>query len=288
MTFDIPNKDGLWVFNSPLLGIGWQTWVKPTQYNNFIFYVCGGGGGGGVGYSHPTFNGGGGGGGGGGGALVVLNAPSYLLPETLYIQVGRRGLGGVTAGASGQSGAPTYLNYYPTTTNPNNIAFALNGSGGGGGLQNISGTAGAGGGFANNPSIFSYSGSNGGTGGAGGQGVNPAGNFSATTSVIYGGAGGGSRQGSPITSTNGGSILASNIHPQLTGGITNGGNGSAGYLIKRPFTSLGGSGGAGGAGIAGGVGGDGSWGSGGGGSGAGTAASRGGNGGDGFVIIIGY
>lgn len=273
MFFDIPNKDGLWVFNSPMINNNqaWQTWVKPTQYNNFIIYVCGGGGAGGQG----SFGASGarpGGGGGAGGQLVTINAPSFLLPEIIYINIGLGGING--------AGGATYINYFPNTNTANNIALA---SGGGAGALITPGNT-----LTSNinQTIFSSSttaGSSGATGGSSSAGSN----FSITSSCVYGGAGGGGIDASNVGYA-GGSILASNIHPQLDGGAVGGGNGVSGYFIKKPFTSLGGSGGGANPSGLGGRGGDGFMGSGGGGAGGGVTVAPRSKGGDGFVIIIGY
>jgi len=282
MFFDIPNKDGLWVYQSPMTtnNQSWQTWVKPTQYNNFIFYVCGGGGGGAGGQTNSAGLVRRGGGGGAGGALNILNTPSYLLPETLYINIGRGGPI-ANAGINGNAGAATYLNYFPNTNTANTLIVSNGGSGGLG-----SASAGAGGAAVapyTNQSIFSIGGtfSTAGTQG----GLNAGTDLSITTSCIYGGTGGGGADASNV-GYSGGNILASNIHPQLDGG--NASVGQSGYLIKKPFTALGGTGGGGVGTAAAFAGGNGCWGSGGGGGGAGVGAGRGGAGGDGFIIIIGY
>lgn len=274
MTFDIPNKDGLWVYNSPAqtAGTNWQTWVKPTQYNNFIIYMCGGGAGGASGQTGILGTARYGGGGGAGGGMAIINTPSYLLPETLYISIGK---GNVAA----NSGLATYLCYYPNTNSANIIMSVIGGQAGGG----------AGGGTAGTPTInqsifsiattISSAGTNGVSGAAGT-------NFSVTSCCVYGGTGGGGVDASNTAYT-GGNILASNIHPQLNGGEI-ASNGNNGYFIKKPFTSLGGTGGGGNSLGTGGKGGDGAWGSGGGGGGGGLTGGTGGKGGDGFVIIIGY
>lgn len=277
--FDIPNKDGQWVFTSPST---WQTWVKPAQYNNFIIYVCGGGGGGAGGQQASSGTLRRGGGGGASGVLQIINTPSFLLPETMYINIGAGGAGG-GANTAGIIGNSSYLCYYPNinsaniiiSAEPGRFGFYSNSAGGTAGVP-----------YANQ-SIFSYAATNSSAGSNGGLIV--AQDFSITTSCIYGGTGGGGADASNISS-NGGNILASNIHPQLNGGAVNGGNGNDGYFIKKPFTILGGTGGGGNGIGAGGRGGNGIMGSGGGGGGAGSpaAAGRGGKGGDGFVIIIGY
>lgn len=279
MFFDIPNKDGVWVFNAPSFpaASNWRTWVKPTQYNNFIIYACGGGGAGGSGQSGAAGTTRTGGGGGAGGVLQIINTPSYLLPETLYISIGRGGRPGATGGLA------TLIHYYPITASANTIIQANGGFGG------TAGASGGAGGTVASPyasqSIFSYAGtiSSGGTNG--GVGV-AGGNFSITTSCIYGGTGGGGVNSSNVGFA-GGNILASNIHPQLDGGAI-ASAGSSGYFIQKPFTSLGGTGGGSNPSGTASVGGDGAWGSGGGGGGAGIGGNAGGSGGDGFVIIIGY
>jgi hypothetical protein len=285
--FDIPNKDGQWVFTSPST---WQTWVKPAQYSNFIIYICGGGGGGAYGFGSSSGNYRGGGGGGGGANLLTLNSPSYLLPETLFINVGKGGTG-VSTGTFGGTGGITYLSYYPSTTTANTLAFANGGVGGGyTGNQPAGGVGGA---LSMNQSIFSLGGNNGSAGTSAGL-VSPTStnangtDFSVTTSCIYGGTGGAGINANNITCY-GGNILASNIHPQLDGGEAGGGNGKSGYFIKKPFTALGGTGGGSSNTGKGGDGGDGIMGSGGGGGAGGNSSNaKGGNGGNGFVIIIGY
>lgn len=282
--FDIPNKDGQWMFTSPNT---WQTWVKPNQYNNFIIYVCGAGGGGGAGQGRVAGITRTGAGGGGAGILNIINTPSFLLPETLYMNIGRGGAGGLSSQGNGAIGGVSYLTYYPNTNSANIIISSNGGNAGNGG-----GAAGATSTPYTNQSIFSFSGTNSSAGTNGGfPSIGPGTNFSVTTSCIYGGTGGGSIDATNVGFT-GGNILASNIHPQLDGGAvaTNGNNG---YFIKKPFTSLGGTGGGGNPLGKGGTGGAGIFGSGGGGGGGGTSldtsgGGTGGRGGDGFVIIIGY
>ena len=292
MTFDIPNKDGLWVFNSPMsTNREFTTWVKPTQYNNFIFYVCGAGGGGSSGTGTGGGTARGGGAGGGGGQLTILNAPSYLLPEVLYINVGKGGLGAQTTGTLGAAGGTTYLCYYPNTQAANIIAQG-NGANGTANAASAGTGANAGAGIAPtiNQTIFSVSamyGSQGGNGASASTSGANGNDFTSTVSCIYGGAGGGS-VGTDNVAYNGGGFPATSLYPRVDGGIGSRNSGCGGFLLKKPFTSIGGSGGASNDSVgAAGTGGNGSWGSGGGGGGGGLL-SKGGNGGDGFVIIIGY
>jgi hypothetical protein len=272
MFFDIPNKDGLWVYNAASTTNLYQTWVKPTQYNNFIIYACGGGGGGASGQGLAAGNTRFGGGGGCGAGLIVLNTPSYLLPETIYINVGR-------GGGPGLGGVSTLIQYY-ANNNTANVLIAANPGG-----QGSSSTGGNGTVTTLSQSIFSTATTLTSSGANGGIGLSGS-NFSITSSCIYGGTGGGGVNSSNVGFA-GGNVLASNIHPQLDGGaIASAGN--AGYFIKKPFTSLGGTGGGGNPSGTGGTGGNGTWGSGGGGGGGGIIGGTGGRGGDGFVIIIGY
>jgi hypothetical protein len=306
MFYDIPNKDGVWTFITPMSTTQWQTWIKPQEYSNFIIYVCGAGGGGGSGITITYTYNRSGGGGGGGGALTIINTPSYLLPETLYIQVGAGGAGGpaISPSASGTTGGTSYLCYYPSTSTPNLIVQSNGGGGGGGGQSNAASTGGAGGTAFSNPSIFSYSSTSGASGigdGAGSAGSN----FIPNTSCIFGGAsGGGVSNSSTSPGTNGGNIINSDLFNQINGGISTGypvtansTPGGIGYLIKKPFTSISGAGGGSVGGIntafSAGAGGSAIFGAGGGGGGMYSANSglrngAGGKGGDGFVIIIGY
>lgn len=280
MTFDIPNKDGFWMFTSPNT---WQTWVKPNQYNNFMIYVCGGGGGGrgGAGLASGAFYGGPG---GAGGQFLTINAPSFLLPENLYINIGLGGAGGTSGGGYGSAGGTSYLCYYPNTNAANVIAPASGGAASALNSPNGGVIAAA----FTNQTIFSITssqsaGANAITGGTG--------NFSSTACCIYGGASGGGRDASNVY-YDGGAQIGSNIHPTLFGSLANnsGVNGGDGYFIKKPFTALGGAG-SGSSSTTPGRGGNGIFGSGGGGGGisaAGGGTNRGGRGGDGFIIIIGY
>ena len=286
MFYNLTNNDNVWTFYTDSYAVGtttaWQTWSKPIEFNNFMFMLSGGGGGGCPGQVTASGVAGYGGGGGAGGTLTTAYIPSFLLPDILHIQTGAGGAIGNVVG-SGYAGQTTYISYYPNTLTGNVL---LSATGGFGAITTAGGVVGT----IYNPtqSIMMFSGASA-TGAAGGAaGSNPGVSFISTASAVYGGAGGGAKDAANVGYA-GGNISASNIHPQLDGGAASGGNGNSGYLIKKPFTAIGGSGGGGnGAGI-GGVGGNGAWGSGGGGGGAGTVAGGyGGAGGNGFVIIIGY
>jgi len=295
MFYDIPNKDGVWMYNSPMSSLQWQTWIKPQEYSNFYIYVAGGGGGGGAGVGAVSQTHAGAG--GGSAALSVVYAPSYLLPETLYIQVGAGGIGGTSNTVSGTAGSTSYLCYYPSTDASNVIIYANGGGGGTTGAGSISTVPGGSGGTVfplTTPSIFSIS-STAGAVGASAPGSTFASNVTLnTTCLIAGGAASVYNSGAAI----GGGINGSDLFPSTPGGAAaigstvNGVSGSAGYLIRRPFTSVGGAGGGGGqlTRLAG-NGGSAVYGAGGGGGGSATNIGNvglGGNGGNGFVIIIGY
>jgi len=286
MFFDILNKEGLWIYN--ITSSSWFTWDKPDQYQNFFIMACGAGGGGGNGFSGAASTNRGGGGGGAGGQIMNMYAPSFLLPDTLYISVGAGGAGIINGRASSvlNQGNTTYVNYYPNLNISNIILNAAGGGAGGIGLS--TGTAAGGIGLPNSPTntLLSISAQGASAGTPGGINTGDVGtNFSATTSCIYGGTGGGSI-GTANTAFAGGNILASDVHPQINGGAINS-NGSAGVFIKKPFSAIGGTGGGSSTNI-GGNGGNGVWGSGGGGGGGGIIGGNGGNGGNGFVIIIGF
>jgi hypothetical protein len=240
--------------------------------------------------------------------------PAFLIPDTLYVQVGLGGAGGAaqtvnaTDGNAGTAGGTSYVALYPSysgTTQRGNLLLS-NGStaalGGGAGTA----TTGAGG-------------SGGAATSAGSSNINPfylgigqftstAGQAGASTNTLdliisgitCGGAGGG--QCSSIgVGVGGGAINSpSALIPYLTslaGGAFSAtqlvtGNGKDGYAVKKPLMYIGGTGGNGLSGNNAGIGGNASIGSGGGGGGGCGSASfnsgAGGNGGDGIVIITSY
>jgi len=287
MFLDIPNKDGVWLITSS------SVWNKPAEYTSFMFLVVGGGGGGGSGWSNPSGNNRPGGGGGGGGGVCTTVAPGFLLPDTLFITIGRGGSGGTVGANNAGNGGTTYVSAYPSTSaNDGNILFYADGgiSGKRSTTSNLASFGGSGGvGFitylaAGTAFTGSGSGTNGGNPVGGGAGVALSDPFS----FVMGGTGGAS---TPLSNANfaGGLVTASDIYPQINGGAAGGGAGADGFFIKRPLTIFGGTGG-GSIGFTGtaGKGGNGILGSGGGGGGAGVTGAVGGRGGDGFVLIIGY
>ena len=301
------------VFNVPNLGVynkfffansgSWETWNKPSGVKFVYFYVIGSGGAGGGGRT-GVINTGGGGGGGGSSSISVGVFPAFLIPDTLYIQVGA-GQNGAVANTGASSGVLSYVSIQPNTTTLNILMQSGNVSagGGGGGTSSLSGASGSLGTawtFTNFPLaqcgiVSSINGQAGGTGGT----TSSAGVSVTPILPITGGAGGGG-ESSSASSFVGGNIIGSGIFPTISGGTNNSAtlsNGIAGYqatmpttesFLSQPLFFTGGSGGgASNSVINGGTGGNGSFGSGGGGGGAsysGTGGS-GGRGGDGFIMI---
>ena len=285
----------------------WQVWNKPNNCR-FIFIMCiGGGGGGGAGQNGAGSTSRQGGGGGGSASVSVAFYPSYVIPDTLFLQVGAGGIGG-RGGITPLSGADGNISYVSVESNSTAINILLQSdtaSAGGGVVGGAGGTAGTGGtawlgtgvisdcSFAN-----SVAGQSGTTGGV-------AGTPTAITIggvITTGGAGGGGYSAGVNT---GGSITGSSFIPTITGGggniNLNGVDGSGGYCslnpsllgsIRQPIFFTGGAGGGTSNNFTGGAGGNASFGSGGGGGvgsttgGVGANGSgAGGKGGDGLIII---
>lgn len=268
------------------LGAGvWQTWNKPRNAKMIEIFCLGGGAGGAI----TTIGTGAraGGNGGGAGGIVRGIIPAFLLPDTLYILVGKGGVGSTTNNTAGGVGGISYIGLQPSiseqtlickssTTAPNNTAtgatistVALSAFGNLGLFTAIAGV-GASAGGTSTPT----------------QGGSQA---SLGTSIITGGGGGGGKTAATFAA--GGNITSASVllTSQVNGGIADAQNGDSGYGTLIPFCGTGGAGGAGRQGDsgAGGNGGNGFYGCGGGGAGGTTTVTglRGGNGGDGLVII---
>jgi hypothetical protein len=266
----------------------WQTWNKPRGAKMIEIFCLGGGAGGG----HCIVNASGSTGAGGGGASGVITGiiPAFLLPDTLYILVGKGGLGGKVSNSSGASGGISYVGISGTTLNQTLICKSANVFAQGGISTGNAGSSSAVpiislSAFANLGLFTAIGGVGGGVGGPN-TGVSGASQTALNTTITSGGAGGGGKT-STIFGT-GGTITSASVilTSTVNGGVIAGQNGESGYGTLQPFC---GTGGAGGAGITtgiGGQGGNGWYGCGGGGGGAGSVAgSFGGNGGDGLVII---
>jgi len=92
----------------------WQTWNKPRNAKMIEIFCLGGGAGGQTGNAGPTGRTGGASGGGAG--IVRGIIPAFLLPDNLYILVGKGGAGGVGNGSSGESGGISYIGLQPSTS----------------------------------------------------------------------------------------------------------------------------------------------------------------------------
>ena len=261
----------------------WQAWTKPRNAKIIEIFCLGAGGGGASVYNSGNSNGGGGGASGG---IVRGLIPAFLLPDTIYILVGKGGLGPSALATPGGTGGISYIGLQPSTSEQTLICKSSTTEAGGGNINTAAGTAptisavtlsafGNLGLFTAIAGVVGSSG-NGGTGNGNGQAA-------LATSLVTGGGGGGGRSatlfGTGGTITQATSILTTPVN----GGTTAGQNGADGYGTLQPFCGTGGSGGAGATAGSGGRGGDGWYGCGGGGAGGGSL--KGGQGGDGLVII---
>jgi len=288
--FNIPsNTQSTFTFYSAGAGV-WQTWNKPRG-TKMIEIFCLGGGGGGARTTNAAGNSGGGGGGGSAGIVRGI-IPAFLLPDTLYILVGKGGAGGITSGGAGTAGGISYVSLSNSTSEQTLICKSSTATANGGSAS----AAGA----AATISVVSLSAFGdlglftaiaGVIGGAGGA-LTPTsgGNQTALgTNLVTGGAGGGGKNtgafASGATVTPATVILTSTVSGGL--GTIPGTNmdGANGYGSLSPFCGTGGAGGAGSPTSTGGNGGNGYYGCGGAGGGGGNPSGNGGNGGDGLVII---
>jgi hypothetical protein len=268
----------------------WQTWNKPRNAKMIEIFCLGGGAGGGQ-HTVSTGNSFAGGGGASGGIVRGL-IPAFLLPDTIYILVGKGGAGPSTSATAGGVGNISYVALQTTTSEQTLICKSSTTTPGGGGAA-----AGAGGAptisvvslsaFGNLGLFTAIAGVAGTTGAltTTGSGTNqPA----LGTSIVTGGCGGGGKGSAGVFGTGGNITSASAVLTnQVNGGQTEGADGGSGYGTLQPFCGTGGAGGAGRGGTTGtgGRGGDGWYGCGGGGTGGGSVVTKAGNGGDGLVII---
>jgi len=288
----------------------WQTWTKPPNAKFIYMYVVGSGGAGGGGRT-GSINSGGGGGGGASSSITVALYPAFLLPETLYINVGI-GSAGASAGTGAASGALSYASIQPSTNSIYIVAQSGNSPAGGGGGGTNTGTGAGAGGTAGTRWLYTdypladmgiITSANGQVGGTGGSNV-PANAPNVTPILpVTAGTGGGSSNVGGTTLGLPGNIVGSGFLPTISGGSSNvldpisrggktgfmGINPSTESYLNFPMVYTGGSGGGAGGntGYSGGTGGNGSFGSGGGGGGASYSSTggSGGRGGDGIVLI---
>jgi hypothetical protein len=296
--FGIPGVDNkVWVFYPTASGTSsvndWQVWTKPKNCKFINFIVIGGGAGGGGGVSAVSGVQRNGGSGGGSSAVTKAIFPANLLPDVLYILVGKGGLGG-SALTNGFDGSLSYVSVRPDLLSVNLLLESGDSAPTAG--SSVTGSLPAEGGLAGVATtqtnlVLSYYGIVSSTQGVDGSSSNASVGIS---NITNGGAGGGSVTSGNISS-NGGSVNSSVVTQTISGGTANttssGGNGvytqipSSHSNMLEPMLFTGGAGGSGFNGNTGGNGGKGSYGSGGAGGGGGLTGGRGGDGGDGIVII---
>jgi hypothetical protein len=285
------NSDYISIYYSTVTALNrWQAWSKPKNCK-FVYIVtigAGGGGAGGTTTSNTARTA------GGSGAIMRSLYPAHILPDTLYVSVGRGGPGGAS-NAVGTSGGRTVVSWYGSTESANLTSHYLAYSDGGSGGSTSVSFGGAGGtaftsafGGLTFGTFLSNAGASALTTYTAGTNFTP---FSAALPLSSGAYGG--RYVTSTSAANGNGIGATteNLSPLIAGGIGstvgNGGNGNNGRFSLAPFYSIGGSGGGGSMTGTGGRGGNGAYGSGGGSGGCGpVAGGQGGTGGDGLAIII--
>lgn len=268
------------------LGAGiWQTWNKPRNAKMIEIFCLGGGAGGGI--ASLTAGSANGGRGGGSAGIVRGLIPAFLLPDTIYILVGKGGVGSTGDNTNGGAGGISYIGVQPSTSEQTLICKSstttASGNSDGATISTVALSA-----FGNLGLFTAVAGVAGSAGGTStpGQGGSQA---ALATNITTGGAGGGGKTSAAFAG--GGNITSASVvlTSQVNGGVTNAQNGDSGYGTLQPFCGTGGAGGAGRQGStgAGGRGGDGWYGCGGGGAGGGQTATgtKGGDGGDGLVII---
>lgn len=260
----------------------WQTWNKPRGAKMIEIFCLGGGAGGSI----AVIGSGGRNGGNGGGASGIVRGiiPAFLLPDNLYILVGKGGAGSTQNNTAGGVGGISYIGLQPSTSEQTLICKSSTStptnSAVGATISIISLSA------FGNLGLFTAIAGIGGSPGTSGAGASQT---ALATSLVTGGAAGGGK--GVGTFFPGGSIISAStiLTTQVNGGVANAQDGDSGYGTLIPLCGTGGAGGAGRQGDsgAGGNGGDGFYGCGGGGAGGTTTVVglRGGNGGDGIVII---
>jgi hypothetical protein len=308
--FQFPSrfKGDVQIFHANNLStISFQQWIKPRGVNMSYIVCIGGGGGGGGAHSAASGTNGGGGGGGACSGISRLIVPTFLLPDSLYIQVGVGGIGG-NATVAGGAGTNSYIMLAPIAFTATNALLASNTNapgGGGAGTNGAVGTAGTVPTIATATMLSTIGqfsadvGLVGATGGAvaGGNGTDVTAWASIPLSRGAGGAGannanfnGGRQTANAATNftyinwpTTAGAVAAGG-----TGGTTSANIGGAGVSLLAPFIQSGGGGGGSNVSGIGGNGGKGGIGCGGGGGGKGTTGGRGGDGGNGLVAIFSW
>jgi len=260
----------------------WQTWNKPRNAKFIEIFCLGGGAGGSINIIGTGTRSGGNGGGAGG--IVRGIIPAFLLPDTLYILVGKGGAGSTQNNTAGGVGGISYIGLQPSTSEQTLICKSStvtpSNSAVGAAISVVSLSA------FGNLGLFTAIAGVGATLGTSGAGASQT---ALATSLVTGGAAGGGKTTAAFFA--GGNINSASavLTSQVKGGVADAQNGDDGYGTLQPFCGTGGAGGAGKQGDSGvgGIGGNGFYGCGGGGAGGTTSITglRGGNGGDGLVII---
>ena len=265
----------------------WQTWSKPRGAKMIEIFCLGAGGGGGS----PVVTVGNANGGAGGGSAGIVRGliPAFLLPDTIYILVGKGGVGASTSVAVGGTGGISYIGLQPSISEQTLICKSSTSVAAGGGNTTVGG-AGASistvalSAFGNLGLFTAIAGVAGGTSGNSVP-TSGASQDALGTNLTTGGAGGGGKNISAFAAGGNITLATAILTTQVNGGVTTGQNGADGYGTLQPFCGTGGAGGAGITTGAGGNGGNGYYGCGGGGRGAGSILSKSGDGGDGLIII---
>jgi hypothetical protein len=265
----------------------WQTWTKPRGKCDFIWIMCMSGGAGGSGGGLTAT-----GNGGASAAITTAVFPAHVLPDTLFIWVGRGGTGGAgnaTTGVAGVTGGKSLVALKPVTSSiyasPGNMDLVC--ASGQSAWTIVTSAENGNDSTTWLPRLISLGTWNSVDGRAQAAGnVTP---LSGSTITCPG------ANGATTSATTGSSILSINLGnfstPTIAGGLSEGGKGADGIWSWSPMYGLGGAGGGGGgAGTVGGRGGNGAYGCGGGGGGiaanvGGNVGGNGGDGGDGLVII---
>ena len=254
----------------------WQTWNKPRNAKFIEIFCLGGGAGGGMASvtTGATSNGNGGGSGG----IVRGLIPAFLLPDTIYILVGKGGAGATVSNTGGGAAGISYVALQPSTSEQTLICKSSTAAATSNTAATISVVA---------LSAFGNLGLFTAIAGVAGS-VSGLSQTALASNLTTGGASGGSKSSAAFN-------VGGNINPAtailtstVLGGQSSGQNGDNGYGTLIPFCGTGGAAGAGRQGTTGvgGAGGNGYYGCGGGGAGGGSAlGTKGGDGGDGLVII---
>lgn len=282
-----------------------QIWNKPSNAKFINIFCLGSGAGGGNGMTGTATTARRGGGGGGSGAYSIGSFIAALLPDMLYVFVGKGGAGGAagTTANNGSAGALSYISVQPNNTAINIVlqsGLAVPTAGNSGTNSGTAGTGGTAwtGSILNDLGLVTVSaGTNGGAGAISvlATDITPA-------NIVCGGPSGGNT--STAVAFKGGSIIGSGFLNTLDGGAlgsgaTAGGNGSDGYISNlinlanrsQPIFFTAGSGGGASVSGLGGDAGNSGFGCGGAGGGAGftgLGGGKGGNGGDGLIIITAW